>query len=228
MIKRKKQGLFIVISGPSGTGKGTIVKELLQHNSNLWLSTSVTSRAPRGQEQDGVEYHFVSKQEFERKIKNDEFLEYAIVHSDQYYGTPKSPIKRALRDGYDVLLEIDIEGALKVKELVKEAVFIFILPPSLTVLKNRLINRGTEDEEKITSRFKKAYKEINEVTKYNYAVVNDVLEEAVLEVESIIKAERCRVDRIEEVFLNTPNEEVHEALLPHKDFKNEQIELLRK
>lgn len=224
MIKRKKQGLFIVISGPSGTGKGTIVKELLERNSNIWLSTSMTSRAPRGSEQEGVEYYFVSKEVFEEKILENAFLEYAVVHHGEYYGTPKEPIRKALDRGNDVLLEIDIEGALKVKDIVKEALFIFILPPSLKVLKERLERRGTEDKEKIDKRFKKAYQEINEVSKYNYAVVNDDLDEAVLEIEAILKAERCRVDRIEEVYLNTPGEEVHEALIGDK-FNNDKISI---
>lgn len=224
MIKRKKQGLFIVISGPSGTGKGTIVQKLVEHNSNLWVSTSVTSRSPRGTEQNGVEYYFVSKEEFERRIQKNEFLEYAVVHNGDYYGTPKENIKKALEQGKDVLLEIDIEGALTIKEKIKEALFIFILPPSLEILKQRLEGRGTESKEKIDKRFKKAYQEINEVSKYNYAVVNDVLEEAVEEVEAILKAERCRVDRIEEVYLNTANEDIHEALM-EEDFKNEKMKI---
>lgn len=220
MIKTKNKGLLIVISGPSGAGKGTINGELLKRNSNLWMSTSMTTRAPRGNEQNGKEYFFVTKEEFEERIKNDQFLEYAIVHNEKYYGTPKDKIYDKLNSGIDVILEIDIQGALEIQNKISDALFIFIMPPSMKILKERLTNRGTESEDKILERFKTAYKEINEFTKYNYVVVNDEVENAVSKVEAIIKAEKCRVDRIEEVFMNSPEEVLHEALIDDKEFMN--------
>jgi len=212
MIKTKKQGLFIIISGPSGAGKGSVCEKLVEHDSNFWLSVSATTRGKRPGEVDGRDYFFLTKDEFESKIKNNEFLEYAIVHSDQYYGTPKDKIIEYLSIGTDVILEIDINGALQVKSQFPQALFIFILPPSMKELRKRLIKRGTETKDKIIERFKTAYKEINEMAKYNYVVVNDDLDIAVHKVASIVIAEKCRVERIEEVELNTIEEEIHEDL----------------
>ncbi len=220
MLKNKKRGIFIVISGPSGAGKGTICKELMKSSENLWLSVSMTTREPRKGEYHGVDYYFVSKEQFKRNIEENKLLEYAIIHSGHYYGTPREPINNYLTNGIDVILEIDINGALQIKEKNKEALFIFILPPSMDELKNRLIKRGTESKEKIVERFKRSYEEINSITKYNYVVVNDDLSSAVEKVRSIIIAERCRVDRIEEVFLNNPEETIHEGLLENKHFEN--------
>ena len=220
IIKTKNKGLLIVVSGPSGAGKGTINGELLKRNKNIWMSTSMTTREPRGTEENGKEYFFVSKEEFEERIKNDQFLEYAIVHSGKYYGTPKDKIYYKLDQGIDVILEIDIQGALSIQNKISDALFIFIMPPSMEILKERLTNRGTESEEKVLERFQTAYKEINAYTKYNYVVVNDEVENAVNKVEAIIKAEKCRVDRIEEVFLNNPEETLHESLIDDKEFIN--------
>ena len=219
ILKTKEKGLLIVISGPSGAGKGTICEQL-KKNKNIWISTSMTTREPRGQEKNGKEYFFVTKEEFEQRIKKDQFLEYAIVHNNQYYGTPKDKIEEKLNKGYDVILEIDIQGALKIKEKISEAICIFIMPPSMDELKTRLINRHTESKDKVLERFKTAYNEINEVTKYNYVVVNDLVKNATKKVEGIILAEKCRVDRIEEVFLNNPEEKLHEELMD-KEFINE-------
>ena len=219
IITTKKRGMLIVISGPSGAGKGTITDILVNKNKNVWVSTSMTTREPRGTEQNGIEYFFVSKNEFEKRIENNQFLEYAIVHGGQYYGTPKDKIFNKLDEGIDVILEIDIQGAIKIKEKLPDALFIFIMPPSMEILKKRLTNRGTETEDKILSRFKTAYNEINEFTKYNYVVVNDEIEIAVSKVESIITAEKCRVDRIEEVYLDNNEEVMHETLI-EKDFIN--------
>ena len=220
IIKTKNKGLLIVVSGPSGAGKGTINGELLKRNKNIWMSTSMTTREPRGTEENGKEYFFVSKEEFEERIKNDQFLEYAIVHSGKYYGTPKDKIYDKLDQGIDVILEIDIQGALSIQNKISDALFIFIMPPSMKILKERLTNRGTESEEKVLERFQTAYKEINAYTKYNYVVVNDEVENAVNKVEAIIQAEKCRVDRIEEVFLNNPEETLHESLIDDKEFIN--------
>ncbi len=212
MIKTKKRGTLIVLSGPSGVGKGTIAKELIK-NKNFWLSISATTRSPRGTEQDGLEYFFLTKEEFETKIDNGDFLEYAIVHNNNYYGTPKDKIEEKLNEGLDVILEIDIQGALSINNKIKDSLFIFIMPPSMQILKERLIARNTEDEEKVLARFKTAYKEINEVKKYNYVVINDILEDAINKVNSIITAEKCRVDRIEEVDLGNMEELIHETLV---------------
>lgn len=213
IIKTKTKGILIVISGPSGAGKGTICKEITENNSNTWLSTSMTTRKPRGKEINGIDYFFVSEEEFKQKIDEDGFLEYAIVHSGQYYGTPKDKINDMLNNGKDVILEIDIQGAIEIQNKISDALFIFIMPPTMKILKERLIKRNTESEEKVLERFKTAYKEINEVTKYNYVVVNDEIELASKKVEAIILAEKCRVDRIEEVELNNVEEDIHESLI---------------
>ena len=215
MIKQKATGELIVISGPSGAGKGTVISKLLEKNKDLWLSISATSRKPRGKEKDGVEYYFLSEEDFEKKIDEDYFLEYA-KYQDNYYGTPKSTIVDKLKEGLDVILEIEIQGAAKIKELVPEAIFIFILPPTEKELLKRLIGRNTEDSNKIIKRFERAYKEINEVTKYNYVVVNDEIDNAVEKVKSIIKAEKCRVDRIEDITLANQEEIIHEAIINKK------------
>lgn len=222
IIKTNGKGSLIVISGPTCAGKGTICRELLSRNNNIWRSISYTSRPIRGNEVDGVDYYFVTKEEFEEKINNGEMLEYAQVHYNDYYGTPKSHIKEKLDQGIDVILEIDIQGAIQIKEKVSEAIFIFILAPSMEEIRNRLIKRGFENNEQMIERFKTAYREINELTKYNYVVVNDDLDEAVKKVESIIISEKCRVDRIEDVYLSNEEEVIHE-LLVDKNFKNEEI-----
>ena len=224
MIRENTRGLLIVISGPSGAGKGTIVSRVALEMKDIWISISMTSRSKRTGEIDGVDYYFVTKEEFEEKINNNEFLEYAIVHNNQYYGTPKGEIEDKLNNGINVILEIDIQGALKIKEKINEALFIFIMPPSMEILKERLIKRNTETKDKILERFKTAYNEINEYKKYNYVVVNDKLDESVNKVKSIIISERCRVDRIEDIYLNTKEEFIHEGLI-EKEFNNEEFNL---
>lgn len=213
MLKVKNNGNLIIISGPSGAGKGTICKELIRRNENIIPSISFTSRSIANGEKEGVDYFYISKQEFENKIKEGFFLEYAIVHNNDYYGTPKDKVLEYLNKGYNVILEIDIEGALKVKEIMKDVLCIFILPPSMKELKNRLYKRNRESEDKILARFKKAYQEINEIKKYNYVVVNDEVINAVNKIEAILLAEKCRVDRIEELDLDTLEESVHEDLI---------------
>lgn len=202
------RGLLIVISGPSGAGKGTICKALLQSN-DFWISVSATTRQPRQGEVDGKNYYFLTKEEFKKKIEEGDFLEYAEVYKN-FYGTPKSKVIKMLDSGKDVILEIDIQGALKVKESYPEGIFVFILPPSMEELKNRIIRRGSETPESLMTRFKAAYKEINYVSKYNYAVVNDIIDDAVKKIESIIIAEKCRVDRIKENILDSKEGIIHE------------------
>ncbi|MEE3344208.1 MAG: guanylate kinase [Bacilli bacterium] len=220
IIKTSGKGNLIVVSGPSGAGKGTIISKLKEINDNFWLSISMTSRPIRGNDIPDETYFFVTKEEFENRIKNGVFLEYA-EYNGNYYGTPKDKILDKLNEGLDVILEIEIQGAIKVKELIPDAIFIFVLPPSMGELRKRLVNRGTDSAEKILSRFKTAYQEINEITKYNYVVINDDIDKAVRKVNAILLSERCRVDRIEDIYLNNMEEEIHE-LLVDKDLNNEE------
>ena len=223
MIKTKKQGLLIVLSGPSGSGKNTICDEVKKNNLNIWESISMTSRSPRDGEIDGKDYYFVSSKEFEEKIKEDKFLEYAEF-AGNYYGTPRENIQKHLDNGEDVILVIEIQGALQIKKKLPQALFVFLLPPSMAELKRRLTDRKTESKSKIMERFETAYKEINELSKYNYVIINDKVNDAVMKLEAIIKAERCRVDRIEEVFLDSPEEKIHEILVD-KNLGNKPVDV---
>lgn len=206
----RKKGLLIVISGPSGTGKSTVCKALIE-KSKFWISISATTRSPRKGEVDGVNYYFLTEEDFKDKIKNNNFLEYAKVYGN-YYGTPKPQVLKAIEEGNDVVLEIDIQGALMVKETYPEGVFIFILPPSMEELKKRIINRGSETPESFMTRFNSAYKEINYVSKYNYMVINDTVDNAVSNIESIIMAEKCRVDRVKDEILDPKEGITYEQL----------------
>lgn len=216
MVKRKKTGLLIIVSGPSGVGKGTICKDLIKHNKDIFISTSMTTRLPREGEKDGREYYFVTKEEFMQRVEEGKFLEYAQVYNDYYYGTPKDKIQEQLDEGKDVILEIDIEGALQVKEKIEEGVFIFLVPPSMKELKKRLMGRQTETKEKVLERLKKAYQEINAFPKYNYIIINDEIEDSRKRIEAIILAEKSRVDRIDDVELNNEEELLHELLMDQK------------
>lgn len=213
MIKKRVKGDLIVISGPSGCGKDTICNGIFKIRNNIVKSISMTTRDKRENEVNNKDYYFVSKEEFEKKIKNDELLEYAIVHEKDYYGTPKKNVFETVNQGFDMVLIIDIQGALQIKEKYPEAVFIFIMPPSMKVLKNRLINRGSETKESMLRRFKSMYKEVNEINKYNYVVVNDDLEDSIKKVDAIIESQKSRVDRIEELDINSIEEAIHEELV---------------
>ena len=213
MIKRNEQGILIVVSGPSGCGKSTVNKMLIDSRKNIIMSVSDTTRAKRNGEINGVDYNYITKEEFEKNIESDKYLEYAKVHSNKYYGTPSDFVNKKLKEGIDVILEIDIEGARKVNEKRSDAVFIFIMPPSMEILKSRLINRKTETKEQVIERFKAAYKEINEVSKYNYVIVNDKIEDSVKRISSTIDAEKSRVDRIEDIYLGNEEELIHEILM---------------
>ena len=223
IIKQRERGSLIVVSGPSGCGKGTVIQEFLKSHKDAWLSVSCTSRDPRPGDVPNESYYFITREEFEEKIEKGEFLEYA-EYNKNYYGTPKEHIEERLAKGIDVILEIEVQGALKVKELVPEAICIFIMPPSMKELKKRLVGRGTESKEKVLGRFKTAYQEINNVTRYNYVVTNDDVENAVAKMSAILLSEKCRVDRIEEVYLNNEEEEIHELLMD-EDFINEDIKI---
>ena len=223
MIRTKKTGELIIISGTTCAGKGTIINKLLNENDNLCLATSYTSRPIRPREVDGVDYYFVSREEFENKIKNNDFLEYAKVQYGMYYGTPKEEVKKLLAQGKDVILEIDVQGAEIIKQKFPNILTIFILAPSMEEIKRRIINRKTETKEQIIERFKTAYKEINEVNKYNYVVINDDVDKCVEKVKSIIISSKCRVDRIEELSVENEEEFMHELLMD-KDFINLSID----
>lgn len=223
MIKTNGRGSLIVVSGPSGAGKDSIINKLKEMNNNVWVSISCTSRDKRGREQDGVDYFFLSEQEFRDKIARDEFLEYA-EYNNHLYGTPKDKIKEQLDKGIDVILEIEVQGALIIKNKIKDAIFDFIMPPSMKELRRRLIARKTETIEKANARFKAAYNEINEVNKYNYVIVNDEVDRAALKLNAILTAIKCRVDRIEDVYIENMEELMHEELI-NKEFENEDIKL---
>lgn len=191
-------GFLLVLSGPSGSGKGTVSQQLMKENKEIVFSTSVTTRTPRPNEVDGDNYFFASIEEFEKMVENDDLLEYAFVHTN-YYGTPKKFVFDQIKKGEIVLLEIDVQGALQIKEKYKEAVFIFLLPPTMSELKNRLIKRDTENEEEINTRYKNAFKEIDFVGEYDYFVVNREVSQAVKDIENIIAAERLRVKRYKNI-----------------------------
>ena len=185
------KGLLFVVSGPSGTGKGTICKSLVE-NTNIALSVSMTTRPPRADEIDGKNYYFVSEEEFIKVVEDDGFLEYALVYG-HYYGTPKQSVFNMLDTGRDVVLEIDIQGALKIKEVWPKGVFIFILPPSMTELRKRITGRGSESQCDIDIRIGEALNEVSYIDKYDYCVVNDKVEAAVEKIIAIINAEHYRV-----------------------------------
>jgi guanylate kinase len=188
------KGVLIVVSGPSGAGKGTLCKELVERNNDIALSISCTTRALRGKEVEGINYYFISTEEFKSRIENNDFLEYASVYGN-YYGTPKWKVLELIDKGVDVILEIDIQGALKVKEEYQDGVFIFILPPSLQELKERITSRGTDSKEAIIKRMDCAYEELSYAFKYDYAIVNDYIENAVDKIEAIIVAEKNKANR---------------------------------
>ncbi len=194
------KGLLIVVSGPSGAGKGTICSAYLERNPHAMLSVSVTTRKPRIGEKEGKNYFFRDKETFLKMVEDGEFLEYAEVYGN-YYGTPKKFVEEELAAGNDVILEIDIQGALQVKERFPEAVFVFIIPPSMEELKRRIVKRGTEDAEAIYRRFQSAYEELNYISRYNYVIINDTVESAVAKLEAIVLAEKCRVDRNKQLYL---------------------------
>ena len=184
-----EQGLLVVISGPSGTGKGTVIQHILEHHDQIQLSISATTRQPREGDIDGVHYHFLTKAQFEEMIARDAVLEYA-TYCDQYYGTPKAPIENWRSAGDDVILEIEVQGGAQVKQKCPDCVTIFILPPSREELENRLRGRGTEEEEKIQKRLQTAKDELQEADRYDYTVVNTEVADTAERIMEIIQTER--------------------------------------
>ena len=190
----KPQGVLLVLSGPSGAGKGTICEQLRNKRKNLAYSVSATTRAPRKGEIDGRDYFFVTIEKFKEMIANNELLEYAEIYGN-YYGTPRSSVMSILDEGRDVVLEIDPQGALQVKESFPDAVFVFVVPPSLDELSKRIYKRGTDSEDVIKRRLSAATSELAYASKYDYIVVNDEVEKATNKVSNILDAERNRAVR---------------------------------
>ncbi len=197
MLLRNRRGTLFVISGPSGVGKGTILSEILRLEERVVFSVSATTRSPRPGEVDGKDYFFISFDKFKKLIEEEKFLEYAFVHGN-YYGTLESFVDENLKKGYDLILDIDVQGAMQVMKKRKDGVFIFIAPPNMDIeiLKMRLLKRSTEPLEVIEKRIQRAKDEIKAVYQYEYLIFNDVLEEAVKDLLSIIRACRLRVDKI--------------------------------
>lgn len=186
------QGTLVVVSGFSGAGKGTVMKALISKYENYSLSISATTRAPREGEENGREYFFKTREEFEEMIREDQLVEYA-QYVENYYGTPKKYVFDNIEAGKDVLLEIEIQGALKVKEKFPEAMLVFIMPPSAEELKRRLVGRGTEDAQTIQARLKRAGEEADSIQQYDYTVINDTVENCVETLHALIQSQRARV-----------------------------------
>ena len=187
-----EKGKLIVISGPSGSGKSTVVNKAIQGREDMCFSTSVTTRSPRPGEVDGKDYFFIDPQRFQEMVDRDELLEHAqyVAHS---YGTPRAFVEQKLNEGLNVILDIEVQGARQVREKMKEAVLIFIVPPSLEELRRRLVNRGTDAADVIEARLQRASEELKEADLYDYLIINDDLETAAREFTSILTAEHCRV-----------------------------------
>lgn len=189
-----RRGTLLVLSGPSGAGKGTLVKEYTDRNKDVFVSVSATTRDMREGERYGVSYYYMTVDEFEKKIVENGFLEYARFCGN-YYGTPKAQVEEKLAAGYDVILEIDVQGALQVKQNFPDAVLVFTAPPSFAELRERLAGRGTESENVINERLNMASGEFKMAYEYDYVIINDKLERAVKELEAVFTAEKCRLER---------------------------------
>ncbi len=201
----KRKGILIVVSGFSGTGKGTLMKQLVQSYDNYALSVSMTTRSPRPGEEEGKEYFFVSREEFVSQIKNDGLIEYAS-YCEHYYGTPRKYVEAELEAGRDVILEIEIQGALKVREKYPTALLLFVMPPNAAELRKRLEKRGTESPDIIRMRLERALEEAKGIEKYDFIVINDKLEECVRNMHSLIQAAHETPERNEELIDNMRKE----------------------
>lgn len=190
----KNRGLLLVVSGPAGAGKGTICGAFMERHPEVHLSVSATTRAPRAMEQEGIHYYFLHKQQFEQMIQDGNLIEWAKF-CDNYYGTPRAIVEEKLAAGQDVLLEIEVQGAMQVKEKFPEAVLIFVLPPSMEELRSRIIGRGTETMDVINKRMTRAEEELNMAQQYDYFILNDVIEDAVNRLESVVQAEKIKISR---------------------------------
>ncbi|AQR76434.1 guanylate kinase [Paenibacillus larvae] len=201
----RERGILIVLSGPSGVGKGTVCKALRKIAPELVYSVSATTRSPREGEVEGVNYFFKTKEQFQELIENDEMLEWA-EYVNNYYGTPRRFVEETLNTGQDVILEIEVQGAIQVRKKFPEGIFIFLLPPSLDELENRIVTRGTESDETIRNRMDVAVDEIRLMEQYDYAVVNDEVRNACHKIQSILVAEHCRRERIYPKLMQTIGE----------------------
>ncbi|WP_066194039.1 MULTISPECIES: guanylate kinase [Gracilibacillus] len=193
MIEEK--GILFILSGPSGVGKGTVRKALFEQDTNLKYSISMTTRAMRENEREGIDYFYRTQQQFEEMIEQGKMLEYA-KYVGNYYGTPRQYVENTIEKGHDVFLEIEVQGAMQVKQNFPQGVFIFLIPPSLEELKNRIVDRGTETEDLITDRLDEARKEIEMMDYYDYVVVNDNVDTAVKKVQAIVQSEHCKRERV--------------------------------
>lgn len=200
------KGKVIVVSGPSGVGKGTVVKELIGSNKDCALSVSATTRSPREGEAHGVNYFFITKEEFTQKINNNEMLEYA-EYCGNFYGTPKDYVLKSVEQGKNIILEIEVQGALNVKKIIPEAVTVFVMPPSLQELEDRLRGRGTETDEVVGQRLKTAIAEIKQAPQYDYIVVNNTVMQCVADIVSIIIAERQKTENMLDFIKGVLNDE---------------------
>lgn len=187
----ERKGTLLVLSGPSGAGKGTVLKEYLKTNENVFVSVSATTRAPREGEKHGVNYYYLTREEFDYRKDNNGLLEYT-EYCDNYYGTPRKEVEEKLNAGVDVILEIEVDGGLQVKKNFPDAVLVFMTPPSYEELKRRLIGRGTETEDAIKKRLKRAEEEYAMAPMYDYIVINDTPERAASDLEAVFTAEKCK------------------------------------
>ncbi|WP_079529791.1 guanylate kinase [Halobacillus hunanensis] len=205
-----EKGILFILSGPSGVGKGTVRKALFEQSTNLRYSISMTTREPREGEVDGIDYFFKSRAEFETLIEKRQLIEHA-EYVGNYYGTPKQYVEDTLNEGKDVFLEIEVQGALKVRENFPEGVFVFLIPPSLEELKDRIVNRGTETEDKVKNRLLAAKEEIEMMDAYDYVVVNDRVDHAVGKIQSIVASEHCKRERVSQQYKKALEADQHDA-----------------
>ncbi|MBM7678345.1 guanylate kinase [Gracilibacillus alcaliphilus] len=191
----EEKGILFILSGPSGVGKGTVRKALFEQDTNLKYSISMTTRAMRAGEKEGIDYFYRTREQFEEMIQQGKMLEYA-EYVGNYYGTPREYVEETIEQGHDVFLEIEVQGAMQVKKNFPQGVFIFLIPPSLEELKNRIVDRGTETEDLITNRLIEARNEIEMMDYYDYVVVNDNVDTAVKKVQAIVQSEHCKRERV--------------------------------